>query len=259
MNNYFKIGALSVFLIIGMTLQAQKAKVLPSKVLDLTNWKITLPFDAEGNDGENSMDAVEVKRPAFDTLSVPTYFCVNEAGDGVIFRAHVNGAHTKGSGFPRSELREMTENGKKSAKWQSNTGKHTMEVDGAITHLPITKKHVVIAQIHSTGDFDDVITVRLEDRKLFLSHNGVKATMLSNAYKLGTRFKVKFVVENNVISTYYNDSEAPVEEYKLEFPDSYFKAGCYTQSASWGKQDKTNASDNEYGEVVLYNVKVTHE
>ena len=232
---------------------------LPSSILNLSNWKITIPFDANGKDGSESGVAQEIKQTEFNTYTLPNYYFTNTTKDGVVFKAHAGGAHTSGSGFPRCELREMIENGTKAAKWQSNVGKHTMEIDQAITFLPSHKKHVVAGQIHSTGDYDDVITCRLEDKKLFLSHNGVKGTMLTDNYVLGTRFKIKFVVENDEIKSYYNNSSKPNEVYSINFPDAYFKAGCYTQSASWGKNDNHNADRADYGEVVIYSLSVSHE
>lgn len=233
------------------------ADKLPSAILNLSNWKITLPFDANSKDGEQSEVAAEVKHPQFANYTLTDYFYTNSTNDGVVFRAHAGGAHTKGSGFPRCELREMVENGKVTAKWQSNFGRHIMEIDQAITHLPTRKKHVVAGQIHSTGSFDDVITCRLEDKNLFLSHNGKKGTVLTEKYVLGTRFKIKWVVEQNQIKSYYNGKL--VETYPLAFPDAYFKAGCYTQSASWGKNNDHNAEIAEYGEVVIYGLGVLHE
>jgi hypothetical protein len=230
---------------------------LPSDILNLNNWKITLPFDTNGKDGEQSEVAIEIKQPQLASFTLTDYFYVNSTNNGVVFKAHAGAAHTKGSGFPRCELREMAQNGNKAAKWQSNTGKHTMEITQAITHLPIHKKHVVAGQIHSIGDFDDVITCRLEDKKLFLSHNGKKGTVLTDKYVLGTRFQIKWVVEHNEIKSYYNGQLA--ETYPLQFPDSYFKAGCYTQSASWGKNNNHNAEATEYGEVVIYGLSVSHE
>jgi hypothetical protein len=231
--------------------------VLPSTLLDLTNWKLTLPFDAQGRGDEGSGVAAEVKQPHLKEYTLPGYYFTNTTQNGVVFKAHAGGAHTSGSGFPRCELREMVDKGSKAAKWQSNAGRHTMEIDQAITFLPSHKKHVVAGQIHSTGDFDDVITCRLEDQKLFLSHNGKRGTTLTEKYALGTRFRIKFVVENNEIRSYYNG--ALVETYALQFPDSYFKAGCYTQSASWGKNNKHSADAADYGEVVIYDLRVAHE
>lgn len=231
-----------------------ETKKLPSEVIDLDNWKITIPFDESGNDGELSKVAKEIKQENLKSYTLDNYYYVNASNDGVVFKAHAGGAHTSGSGYPRCEYREMT-NGKE-AKWQSYEGKHTFEIEQAINFLPSHKKHVVAGQIHSTGDFDDVITCRLEDKKLFLSHNGKAGTTLTTNYSLGTRFKLKWIVENNEIKSYYNNQL--VETYPLTFPDSYFKAGCYTQSASWGKNDNHNAISNDYGEVVIYSLKVSH-
>lgn len=239
------------------TLETKPSDKLPSAVLNLSNWKITIPFDANGKDGEQSEVAAEVKHPQLASYTLSGYYYVNSTNDGVVFKAHAGGTHTKGSGFPRCELREMVENGTKSAKWQSNVGKHTMEIDQAITHLPLRKPHVVAGQIHSTGDFDDVITCRLEGTKLLLAHNGKKGAVLTDNYALGTRFKLKWVVENDEIKSYYNGKL--VETYPLQFPDSYFKAGCYTQSASWGKNNNHQADAAEYGEVVIYGLSVSHE
>lgn len=230
-------------------------ELLPSTILDLSNWKITIPFDENGMDGANSGVAKEIKLNSIAAYTLKDYYFVNSTKNGVVFRAHAAGAHTSGSGYPRCEYREMT-NGKE-AKWQSNIGKHTLEIDQAITFLPIQKKHVVAGQIHSTGDFDDVITCRLEDKKLFLSHNGKAGKVITTNYVLGTRFKIKWEVENNEIKSFFNDQL--VETYPLAFPDSYFKAGCYTQSASWGKNNNHQADPKEYGEVVIYSLKVKHE
>jgi hypothetical protein len=233
--------------------------VLPSSSLDLTNWKLTLPFDKEDKDGPESGVAAEISQPVLADYSNSPYYFYDKTKSGLVFRAHTGGAHTSGSGYPRSELREMTNEGKSQAKWNSEIGKHSMEIDQAITALPTQKKHVVAGQIHSTGDFDDVITCRLETNKLFLSHNGKKATVLTESYTLGKRFKIRFEVEKNQIKTYYNDSKQPVEIYDIAFPDAYFKAGCYTQSASWGKNDNHNADPKEFGEVIIFGLKVNHE
>ncbi|MCR9064099.1 MAG: polysaccharide lyase family 7 protein [Cytophagales bacterium] len=254
----FTLGIATVLILNCEKLEASRDSVfnhtLPSEVIDLENWKITIPFDDFGNDGSDSQVAGEIVGDDLKTYLLENYYYVDTNKNGVVFRAHAGGAHTSGSGYPRCELREMIKN--KRAKWQSGVGKHTLEIEQAINHLPAHKKHVVAGQIHSTGDFDDVITCRLEERKLFLSHNGKAATVLTSNYVLGSRFKIKWVVEDNVIKSYFNDEL--VETYPLAFPDSYFKAGCYTQSASWGKNNNHNADSEDYGEVIIYKLRVSH-
>lgn len=223
---------------------------LPANVLNLTNWKITLPIDGS----DSGSDADEIKQPQLATYSIDPYFKNNSDNTGVIFRAHTGGATTSGSGYPRSELREMTNNGATNASWSSGSGTHTMEIDQAITHLPVVKKHIVAGQIHDGGD--DVIVFRLEGTKLFIDINGDDGPTLNANYVLGTRFKVKFVVSNNQTKCYYND--VLMYTHNQSYSGAYFKAGAYTQSSCTGTPGPSE-SCSAYGEVVIYNVTVSHQ
>src|ERR1041385_1470648 len=131
----------------------------PAQVLNLLNWKLTLPIDTSA---PGSPD--EIKQPQLATYSNTNYFYLNTTKDGVVFIAPCGGATTSGSGYPRSELREMTNSGTAQASWSMTAGTHTMEVTEAFTHLPVVKPHCVGAQIHNAAD--DVITVRLEGSHL---------------------------------------------------------------------------------------------
>ncbi|ATB28376.1 polysaccharide lyase family 7 protein [Melittangium boletus] len=218
----------------------------PSDVLELDNWKITLPIG-----DEESPD--EISQPALDTYSHSTYFHLNSTKDGVVFRAHAGGVTTSGSGYPRSELREMK--GSAKAAWSSSSGKHTLFIDQKITHLPDVKKHIVVGQIHD--DSDDVIVFRLEGSKLFIDLNGADGPTLTSNYVLGTRFTVKFEVSNNVVKCYYNGVWK--FDYPATFSGAYFKAGAYVQSSCTGEKKVPNESCAAYGENVIYDLKVTHQ
>src|SRR5439155_891934 len=92
----------------------------PSQVLDLQNWKLTLPIDANG-DGK----ADEIVQPQLASFILVPPFSVSDGGTGVVFWANCGGATTSGSGYPRSELREM--NGGTVAAWGTADGHvHTM-------------------------------------------------------------------------------------------------------------------------------------
>lgn len=225
---------------------------LPSDVLDLTNWKITVPFDGP----DSGTNADEISQPALAGYSIDPWFKNNSDNTGVIFRANTGGATTSGSGYPRSELREMTNNGSTNASWSSGSGTHTMEIDQAITHLPVVKKHIVAGQIHDADD--DVIVFRLENQKLFIDINGDDGPTLTSSYILGTRFKVKFVVSNNQTKCYYND--VLMYTHNQSYSGAYFKAGAYTQSSckSGGNPGPTESCD-AYGEVVIYGLSVSHQ
>jgi len=224
---------------------------LPSAVLDLTNWKLNIPVaDANGY-------SKEIVQPDLNDYADDN-FHVNASGDAVVFRAHANGATTKGSSYPRSELREMQNNGKDKASWSiaSGGGTHTMQITQAVTHLPTQKRHVVVGQIHDADD--DVIVFRLENKKLFIDHNGKDGPVLTSDYQLGTKFTVKFVAGGEAVRCYYNGTF--VESYPSTATGCYFKAGMYTQSKPTEKGGRENAEDAEaYGEAEVYQLTVTHD
>lgn len=224
--------------------KAEAACSYPAQVLDISNCKQTLPVGKSGK-------PKEVTQPALATYTSDPFFKANATCDGVIFRAPVNGVTTSNSGYPRSELREMTNGGKDNAKWSTTSGTHTMFIDEAITAVPKKKKHVVAGQIH--GADDDLIVVRLEFPKLFIDINGKTGPTLDAKYTLGKRFTVKFVAEGGKVKIYYNGSQNPIYTLNKSTSGCYFKAGAYTQSNCSKESD---CSSNNFGEVVIYNLSL---
>jgi len=218
---------------------------LPSQVVNLANWKLTLPVNTS-----HAGTPDEILQPELAGFQDVDYFHTNNTGSGVVFKAHCGGYTTSGSGYPRSELREMINNGLGLASWSTTSGTHTMVITQAITHLPDVKPHVVAGQIHDAGD--DVIVFRLEGTKLFVDENGNNGPVLTTNYQLGDVFTVKFVARNGGVECHYNGNY--VYTYSVSTSGCYFKAGCYTQSNT-SKGDAPTA----YGEVVIYGVSVTHQ
>lgn len=225
---------------------ALAACTYPSQVLNLTNWKQTLPIGSSGS-------PTEIKQSKLAAYALSPYFSPNTGCDGVVFRAPVNGVTTSGSGYPRSELREMTKDGSANASWSTTSGTHTMIIDQAILAVPKAKKHVVAGQIHDASD--DVIVIRLEYPKLFVDINGNTGPTLDANYVLGKRFTVKFEASNGKIKVYYNGGATPVYTLDKKSSGNYFKAGAYTQSNC--SKEKVCDSSN-YGEVAIYNLLVKH-
>lgn len=218
----------------------------PAEVLNLESWKVTLPTGSEG-------DPTEITQPDLAEFSEDPWFVPNETCDGIRFRAPVNGVTTSGSSYPRSELREMTDDGSDEASWSNTSGTHTMEIDTAVTHLPQDKEHIVVGQIH--GGDDDVTVFRLEGSKLYVTKgDDSNYALVTDDYKPGTRFKAKFVATDGKIDAYYNGNLAATVEVESE--TSYFKAGAYTQ-ANCENSDPCEAGN--YGEAVLYGLNISHE
>jgi hypothetical protein len=214
--------------------------MLPAKVLDLANWKLTLPSGPAD-------DATEIEQPELATFK-NKFFQVDPKGDGVVFTAPAGGSTTSGSDYPRSELREMTDNGRNEASWSNHSGKHVMKVTQAITAVPKVKPHVVAGQIHDAED--DVVMVRLEGKRLFVEADGDEVGTLDTNYVRGTRFTVTITATPKGIDTTY---EGHTVSYDKVGGGYYFKAGCYTQSNT-GQGDAPDAA----GTVVIYDLTVSH-
>jgi hypothetical protein len=219
---------------------------VPAQILNLTNWKVTLPIGSSGS-------PTEIKQPALATYKIDPYF-IGASGGGVQFRAPVNGVTTSGSSYPRSELREMTSNGTVNASWSSTSGTHTMTIDQKVTALPATKPHLVVGQIHDASD--DVSVFRVEGTTLWITDgNTTHGYAVDTNMTLGKRFTVKFEVTGGKIKYYYNGNLLPFTESK-SFSGAYFKAGAYTQ-ANCTNSSPCDASN--YGEAIIFNVTVTHQ
>lgn len=219
---------------------------LPSEVLDLGSWKLTLPI------GEDE-DPAEIFQPDLDAYAEDPYFVVNGSGEAVRFRAPVNGVTTSGSGYPRAELREMESDGEDETEWSSTSGTHTLTVREAFTHLPEDKPHVVGAQIH--GGDDDVTALRLEGTKLYITEGDTTHHhLITDEYELGTVFEVTYVVADGEVEVYFNGEL----ETTLDHSDSsnYFKTGAYTQANC---ENSSPCEDDNYGEVEIHDVRVQHE
>jgi hypothetical protein len=229
------------------------AEKKPAEILNLDRWKITLPYSAKA--GEDK--PLEIFQPQLKEFENPSCFFVNEAGDGVVFRANCTAVTTKKSNYPRSELREMEVvkegeyRAKTQASWAVNDGKsHTMTINQAITSLPPVKPHVVSAQIHDAKD--DLMMVRLEGTKLFVERNKIGDVMIDENYKLGTRFDLVITAQDKHVKLWYNG--ALKMDWEVDASGCYFKAGCYTQSNST-KGDKPES----FGEVVIYKLEIEHK
>lgn len=225
----------------------------PSQIINLTNWKITLPYGTK----DSPDSPLEIKQPQLAVFSISPWFRLNIDGTGIVFRAPVNGITTSGSNYPRSELREMTSNGQERASWSPTKGTHTMIVDEAIIAVPTTKKHIVVAQIHDGSD--DVIVIRLDYPKLYINVDGKSAYTLNSNYVLGERFTIKYVVTGGITSVYYNKSSKPVYVLTKKYSEAYFKAGAYTQSNCDTEGKDSLCNENNFGEMVIYNLVVQHQ
>jgi hypothetical protein len=237
---------------------------LPSQLLDLSNWKLTLPINAHGVPSGLD-DATEVTQPALATFS-DRYFKPNSEDEGVIFTAPIDGSRTSGSTYPRSELREMTDNGRQEASWSTTSGKHEMDLTESVDAMPLVKKQVVFAQIH--GPSDDVFTAEanyssLKGFWLDVNHNGSKwGYDVVNHYTLGTKFSLRIVASGGFVDVYYDGVHKVHKE--VSSAGDYFKAGAYTQSNECTEAGLSSScssggvDDHSVGQVTVYSLAIHH-
>jgi hypothetical protein len=217
----------------------------PGQVLNLDSWKLTLPIGSSGK-------PKEILPLNLGKLVGSPFFQATRDCEGVVFRAPVNGATTKGSQNPRSELREMGGgNGDAPASWSSGSGTHWMAVTEAFTKLPQGKPHLVGAQIHDNKD--DVTVFRLEGTNLYVTDgDNPHYKLVRNDYQLGQVFQAAFLVTQNMVGAYYDGQLVAVLE--RPFANAYFKAGAYTQANC----SNSPCSADNYGETVIYALDIGH-
>ena len=128
-----------------------------------------------------------------------------------------------------------------------------MEIVGQVNRLTKVKPHVVIGQIH--GAANDLTVYRVEGTKLWITDgDNTHAHLVDGAFTLGKRYTLRFDVAAGKIGYTYNGVKVP---YILSSSDggAYFKAGCYAQT---NPTTAPTESTDEYHEVIVYSVKVTH-
>jgi hypothetical protein len=179
----------------------------------------------------------------------------------VQFRVRADSAHTSGSSFPRSELRETRADGTEMA-FDAMVGNHTLHTRARITHLPAADPEVIVAQLHN-GVTGDQISVRTQlvsgQTKLLVRINGTQANpRLDESYQVGDEFEIELrVLDGGLVEVYYEGSTSPLITGQLTPSGAgaswYWKVGAYAQF------DATSAgSATEYVAVEHRDLRVTH-
>lgn len=230
------------------------AATRPKDILNLTNWKLTLPVNTDD----------EIMSPQLRAgYEHNQYFFTACPGPVVVFRAPVGGDTTGGSDNPRSELREMRANGTDEADWNMKSGTHTMTIVQAITSRPKREdgtNPVVAGQIHDEDD--DVTVARLQGPHLIATKDdaisGSGTFVLIPNYKLGTQFTLRMVANAAGTTYYIAIGGGPLVRKGTvgmvrSGAGNYFKAGAYTQANS-----ENGGVKGTYGEVRIKSLSVTH-
>jgi hypothetical protein len=239
---------------------ALNSSVAPGGNFDLSNWKITLPVDANGGLSGNAM---EVKN--LSTYQNSKYFYT--AADGAMtFVAAVDGATTSGSSYARSELREM--NGTANAAWDLKTGgfmSATLEVDAAPIRDGMGGR-IIVGQIH--GQDDELVRLYWENGKLYFANDQagsnnsetkfyfVNASGQQPSVSLDERFSYTINAKGDTLEvTVFADGQVYKSVSTInsvwQSDKFYFKAGAYLGA------NETNGSG--YGQTSFYALNFNHD
>lgn len=207
--------------------------------IDTSIWKVTGPEEDE--DG-GAIEHFPIEGD-YDPWFVDT-------GHSLIFRARVDGATTSKSGYPRSELREMTKGGKL-AKWSNRTGVNRMRGRFRVNELPGGKNEVVPAQVHDP--YDDVVMIVVSGSEIFLSESkgkgqGSNRRPIGTGYRLGDWVEFEIVTAPGQIKTTVNGKS--LTTYKV-VDDAYYKAGSYSQA---NETNGSGAAEVEYDDLEVEHV-----
>ena len=260
---------------------APSGTVLPSSLLDLSNWKLQTDLE-KCNRGSGVREFYGAELTSFSSSE----FYGDSASNSITFITDVAGVTTKGkdgrTGYPRTELRELTPSGSMAA-WSSATGTHTMHVTQSVHRLPANRESTVIAQVKSNEEPIKAYpyckiraTVRGSTRPQFVIEMRIKYNDEAGAtrergltfdrrFTLGEKIHITIVVEapNTLTATVGADGETPqtfTHDYTqvtpFNLPDAtshlYFKAGNYCQS------NLDYSPNGETCEVHMHALSVTH-
>lgn len=230
------------------------------------HWKLTLPIDSSGG---FTGGAIEIKPIPFD-YQQPHHFYTAKDGS-MVFVVNTDGATTKGSSYPRSELREMKDPSTNAA-WTIAEGGN-MEAVLSVNELPTTNAgeagRIVIGQIH--GDNNELCRLYYDKGRLYFyddrSGESAKETQFilkssdgqPTNIQLNDLFAYSINVSNNRLTVsavhnniVYSESE-PISPYWLSGVEKfYFKAGAYLQVGKSGSKAGTQGTGR--GMVSFYSL-----
>jgi hypothetical protein len=218
--------------LLAAALSASAAPPPPGKLFNLSSFQLQLPVSNGGT-------GVEIIQPnALATFTSEFFFTDEGNHNAMTFWAPENGAHTSGSSYPRSELRQIP-------NWFFK-GRSEMNVSMSVAKLP-TGGAITVGQVHADGLSGHCsIIIELEyqlgDLNAHLRDSACKGVTkkVGSGYKLGDTFRFTLRVDGTSVSVVTDTGAMPPYAYSwatiggiaTDKVPIYFKAGDYIQTAS---------------------------
>jgi hypothetical protein len=208
----------------------------PASIVNLSNWELDEPV-ASGS----SVRIISPSKLAAGYMDQFFYTSTTPSGNVVTFFTPENGAHTKDSKYPRTELRELTVNGAH-ANWNMNG---TNVLTATLKATSITTR-TVIGQVHigTALPGSNVATSTKPLLELYYYQNGSLVLGLEKSpsgsqtttpvgmVPVGTTFTYMIKVSGDIITIKINDNPPTTLTASPGFKayGMYFKAGDYLQT-----------------------------
>ncbi|KXX72135.1 polysaccharide lyase family 7 protein [Flammeovirga sp. SJP92] len=237
---------------------------LPFVILNLNNWKLNA-FEGELDDLKY-VDRI----PDLENYT-NKYWFYSSSENWVTFKCYAGFPTSSGSGNPRTELRELEDDGKTNSYWDGTKGSHQMEWEVNVKHLPSSGK-LCFGQIHGPSDsYDDVIRVQFQGDKnqsegdvrlkimgwVTEENDDNEGDFIDGDWALNAIYRFRLIFENENLILYTIQEGKEKEIYRFEgcgSTENYFKAGLYMQSM----QNKPFSLE-DYGQVEMSYLSVSHQ
>jgi hypothetical protein len=198
----------------------------PGDSVDLTGWKLSIPV--ENDDGNaTTVEPAAVTEP----------WMTPNPGGGLVFWAPSQGATTKNSDHPRTELNSLT-------NFQAGRGVHTLTASVTLLQVPQDGQGIILGQIHGADDISSVpyVMLRYQDGGLKVVVKQVQDGdqhinyQLLKKVDLNSRFDFTITDSGNGSLTFAATDNGQTQQVVAPIPAEFkgetvrFQAGDYQQA-----------------------------
>jgi hypothetical protein len=227
--------------------------------IDLSHWNLTLPTGTK--------DHPDVISTAQLMAGYSSQYFYAGADGGLIFWCPVTGVTTKGTRYPRTELRETTRDGAL-LNWHVSDGTARLEATLAVLQVPGTGR-LTVGQIHdNASDIKSEPLIKLVYEYSRVTQSGDLVAQIrsfpadstnanyfvAKGLKLGERFSYRIELNPDrtlKVDVDGNEAWSGKIEKEWESQGLYFKAGAYLQD--------NQGSSTDGGRVEFYRLAPSHD
>jgi Alginate lyase len=212
--------------------------------VDLEGWKLTLPV--EGKSGNAAI---------VDPAAVTDPWLTASPDGGLTFWAPAEGATTKNSQHPRTELNSLT-------NFSAGTdGKQTLSATLAVSQVPEDSKDIIVGQIHGADDISSVpyVMVHYRDGEIRVvvkqqqKGDEKQSFSLLTGVPLNDRFDITITDEGNGSMTIGASHAGNTQQVTAQVPAAFHGQTVRFQVGDYQQAESANGADDG-GRVTFYRI-----